>query len=83
MTLPYKVNEVKKEKWGSQWIGFIKGKPILCYICIGYIVGILIFHSIVGRTFIALPEPLSEAENGATLTVIGRVYEIQEKDYGQ
>ncbi len=64
-------------------LSFIKGRRVVCYVCILYILGILTYYQVRGDIFIQLPSQLSEAEDGAELTLSGVVYDIEEKDYGQ
>ncbi len=61
----------------------IKGKRVICYFCILYIVGILIVDGICGREAFALPDALEGTDEGDVITVVGTVYQIDEKDYGQ
>lgn len=64
-------------------INYIKGKRILCAICILLIVGILARDMIWGRQELDLPMGLSEDDEGNELTVIGTVTKLEEKEYSQ
>ncbi|MFI3208841.1 MAG: DNA internalization-related competence protein ComEC/Rec2 [Eubacteriales bacterium] len=61
----------------------IKGKRVLCYGCVLIILFILIRDSICGREAIALPSELEEATEGTEFSIVGVVYDLEEKDYGQ
>lgn len=62
---------------------WIKGKRVICYLCIGFIIFVFIRDWICGREEIPLPVELEEAEDGTEFTITGEIYKLEEKDYGQ
>ncbi|MFI3173195.1 MAG: ComEC/Rec2 family competence protein, partial [Eubacteriales bacterium] len=56
---------------------------ILCYICVIVIAGVLLHDSIWGRTELEEPMSMQGQSEGASMTLTGEVYQIEQKEYSQ
>lgn len=61
----------------------VKGRRILCYLCVVIIIGILISDSIWGKKEVELPEALIGVANETYLSIEGEITGLEQKEYSQ